>query len=136
MEPKAIVEVLIPLFENFFLIIAVFGMPVLIVLIVSYFENRTNEQFHSTLQKLIESGQEVSLELLQSIPGYKMDIRERNDIRTGAITIGAGFGIAIFGQFGVAETSLVAIGLMVLSTGFAYLAYGIYNKGKKVIDVS
>lgn len=136
MEAIAIIETLIPLFENFFLIFAVFTMPVLIVLIISYFENRTTEQFHSTLQELIKSGQEVSSELLQSIPGYKKQNVKRDDIRTGTITIGAGFGIGIFGQFGVAETSLVAIGLMVLSTGFAYLAYGIYDKGKKINDVS
>ena len=136
MEAKAIIETLVPLFENFFLILAVFAMPVFIVLIIHYFENRTNEQFHSTLQKLIESGQELSPELLQSIPGYKKENGERNDIRTGTITTGVGIGIAIFGQFSVAETELLGIGLLVSSTGLAFLAYGIYNKDKKVNDAS
>ncbi len=138
MEAKAIIETLVPLFENFFLILAVFAMPVFIVLIIHYFENRTNEQFHSTLQKLIKSGQEVSPELLRGIPGYKMEIkeRERNDIRTGTLTTGVGIGIAIFGQFSVAETELLGIGLLVSSTGLAFLAYGIYNKDKKVNDAS
>ena len=136
MEAKAIIETLVPLFENFFLILAVFAMPVFIVLIIHYFENRTNEQFHSTLQKLIESGQELSPELLQSIPGYKKENGERNDIRTGTITAAVGIGIALFGQFGVSETPLVGIGLLVFSIGLGILAYGIYNKDKKVNDVS
>jgi hypothetical protein len=61
---------------------------------------------------------------------------ERNDIRTGTITTGVGIGIALFGQFGVSETPLVGIGLLALSIGLGILAYGIYNKDKKVNDVS
>ena len=129
---EANIEVLIPLFG----IVAVFGMPVFIILIIFYFDKRNKEQFHSTLQKLIESGQELSPELVQSITGYKKENGERNDIRTGTITTGVGIGIAIFGQFGIAETALVGIGLLVSSIGLAFLAYGIYNKDKKVNDVS
>ena len=128
-----IIVALIPIFG----IVGVFGMPVFIVLIVLYFDKRNKEQFHSTLQKLIGSGQELSPELLQSIPGYqKKGHDKRNDIRTGTITTGVGIGIALFGQFGAAETELVGIGLLVLSIGLAFIAYGIYNKDKKVNDVS
>ena len=125
-------ELLIPIFG----IVGVFGMPVFIILIVFYFDKRNKEQFHSTLQKLIESGQELSPELLQSIPGYKKENGERNDIRTGTITAAVGIGIALFGQFGVSETPLVGIGLLVFSIGLGILAYGIYNKDNKVNDVS
>ncbi len=125
-------ELLIPIFG----IVGVFGMPLGIVIAGLYFDTKNKDKFHSTLQKLIESGQEVSPELLQSIPGYKKENGERNDIRTGTITTGVGIGIAIFGQFGVAETALVGIGLLVSSIGLAFLAYGIYNKDKKVNDVS
>ena len=127
-------DILIPIFG----LVGVFGMPVFIVWIVHYFDTKNKDKFHSTLQKLIESGQEVSPELLQSIPGYKAEKEngERNDIRSGTITAGVGIGIAIFGQFGVAETPLVGIGLLVLSIGLGILAYGIYNKDKKVNDAS
>ena len=127
-----IIVALIPIFG----IVGIFGMPVFIILIVFYFDKRNKEQFHSTLQKLIESGQELSPELLQSIPGYKKENGERNDIRTGTITAAVGIGIALFGQFGVSETELVGIGLLVFSIGLGILAYGIYNKDKKVNDVS
>ena len=111
-------------------------MPLGIVIAIFYFDTKNKDKFHSTLQKLIESGQEVSPELLQSIPGYKKGNGKRNDIRTGTITTGVGIGIALFGQFGVSETPLVGIGLLVFVIGLAFIAYGIYNKDKKVNDVS
>ena len=112
-------------------------MPLGIVIAIFYFDTKNKDKFHSTLQKFIESGQEVTPELLQSIPGYKKEKNgKRNDIRSGTITAGVGIGIVLFGQFGVAETALVGIGLLVSSIGLAFLAYGIYNKDKKVNDVS
>jgi|TARA_Y100000780_G_scaffold216564_1_gene219960 hypothetical protein len=126
-------EILIPIFG----IVGVFGMPVFIVLIVFYFEKRNKEQFHTTLQKLIESGQELSPDLLQSIPGYKVDKNgDKNDIRSGTITAAVGIGIALFGHIGVEEEALVGIGLLVFSIGLGILVYGIYNRNKKVDDSS
>ena len=127
--------------EALLAVIGIFGMPVFIVFIYFHFANKSKEQFHTTLQKLIESGQELSPELLQSIPGYKKENGKRNDIRTGTITSGVGIGIVLFGQakqfqVGVSEAPLVGIGLLVLSIGLGILAYGIYNKHKKVNDVS
>jgi len=37
-------------------VIAVFGMPVFIVWLVSYFNTKKEEKFHDTLQELIRSG--------------------------------------------------------------------------------
>lgn len=126
-------DILIPIFG----IVGVFGMPVFIVWIVHYFESKSEKKFHQTLQELIKSGQELSPDILQSIPGYKKEKNgERNDIRQGTIAAGVGIGIVLFGQFGVAETPLVGIGLLVFSIGLGFLAYGIYNKDKKVNDAS
>ena len=113
-------------------------MPLGIVIAIFYFDTKNKDKFHSTLQKLIESGQEVSPELLQSIPGYKKEKNgERTDIRTGTITAGVGIGIALLGQSKqLHETALFGIGLLVLSIGLGILAYGIYNKDKKVNDAS
>jgi hypothetical protein len=126
-------DILIPIFG----IVGVFGMPVFIVWIVHYFESKSEKKFHQTLQELIKSGQELSPDILQSIPGYKKEKNgERNDIRSGTITAAVGIGIVLFGQYGVAETPLVGIGLLVFSIGLGILAYGIYNKDKKVNDIS
>ena len=114
-------------------------MPVFIIWIIYHHNNRTQEQFHKTLQKLIENEQELSPELLASIPGYKDEDKEsnkRNDVRSGAITVGTGIGIALFGHFGVREEELFGIGLLVLFIGVGILIYGIYNTRKKVNAVS
>ena len=37
-------------------IVAVFGMPVFVVWVALHFSNKKKEQFHTSLQKLIESG--------------------------------------------------------------------------------
>ena len=112
------------------------AMPVGIVWIIFYYDNRTKEQFNATLQKLIESGQELSPELLESVPGYKGRRKDKNDIRTGLVTSGVGIGIALFGHFGAEEQALFGIGLLVLSIGVGILAYGIYSKNKKGDDLS
>ena len=112
------------------------AMPLGIVWIIYYYDNRTKEQFHTTLQKLIESGQELSPELMESVPGYKGRRKDKNDIRTGLVTSGVGIGIALFGHFGVGEQPLFGIGLLVLSIGVGILAYGIYSKNKKGDDLS
>ena len=112
------------------------AMPLGIVWIVYYYDNRGKEQFHATLQKLIESGQELSPELLESVPGYKGRRKDKNDIRTGLVTSGVGIGIALFGHFGAEEQALFGIGLLVLSIGVGILAYGIYSKNKKGDDLS
>lgn len=112
------------------------AMPLGIVWIIYYYDNRTKEQFHTTLQKLIESGQELSPELIESVPGYKGRRKDKNDIRSGLVTSGVGIGIALFGHFGVGEQPLFGIGLLVLSIGLGILAYGIYSKNKKGDDLS
>lgn len=121
-------EILIPLFG--------IAMPVGIVWIIYDYDNRAKQQFHATLQKLIESGQELSPELLESVPGYKAGKKDKDDIRSGLITSGVGIGIALFGHFGVGEQPLFGIGLLVLSIGVGILAYGIYSKNKKGDDLS
>ena len=120
------------------LLIPLFGiaMPVGIVWIIYDYDNRAKEQFHATLLKLIESGQELSPELLESVPGYKAGKKDKDDIRSGLITSGVGIGIALFGHFGLGEQPLFGIGLLVLSIGVGILAYGIYSKNKKGDDLS
>ena len=113
------------------------AMPLGIVWIVYYYDNRGKEQFHATLQKLIESGQELSPELLESVPGYKAGKRkDKDDIRSGLILIGAGIGIALLGDIGLGVQVVFGAGLLVLSLGVGILAYGIYSKNKKGDDLS
>jgi hypothetical protein len=111
-------------------IVGVFGMPVFIVWTALHFNNKKKEQFHASLQKLIESGQELSPELLQSIPGYREEDKKVSDIKAGAILIGIGVGVVLLGYLGLHATVVWASGLLVSSLGFALLIYGIYAEKK------
>ena len=122
--------------EDVIIPIAGIGMPVLIVWIIFYYDSRVKEQFHATLQKLIESGQELSPELLESVPGYKAGKKDKDDIRSGLITSGVGIGLALFGHFGLGVQHVFGVGLLVLSIGVGILTYVIYSKNKKGDDLS
>ena len=111
-------------------IVAVFGMPVFVVWVALHFNNKKKEQFHTSLQKLIESGQQLSPELLQSIPGYVEEGQKVNDIKSGAILIGIGVGVVLLGKFGLNTTVVWGSGLLVASLGLALLSFGIYAEKK------
>ena len=117
-------ELLISIFG----IIGVFGMPAVIVWVALHFNNRKKEQYHETLRKLIDSGQELSPELLKSIPGYAEEETKVNDIKTGAILSGIGIGVALIGYVGLGSKVVLSGGLLVLALGLAFLIYGIYDK--------
>ena len=117
-------EGIIPIFA----IVFVFGMPVAVVWIALNFSNKKREQFHASLQKVIDSGKDLTPELLQSIPGYVEDEKPMNDIKTGAILMGIGLGVAIIGKVGLGANVVMSAGLLVALLGLAFLAYGIYDK--------
>ena len=108
-------------------VLGFFGMPVFIVWLSLHFNNRKKELFHASLQKLIDSGQELSPELLQSIPGYVED-QPFNDIKFGAVLIGIGIGVFLLGFFGLHSSPVWASGLLVASLGLCLLGYGLYAK--------
>lgn len=130
---------LIEILGDTLIVVSIFGMPVFIVWIIYYFNNKKKAQFHASLQKLIESGQELSPELLQSIPGYREDAEQaeqKNDIRSGLMLSGVGIGMALLGQYGLDIAPLFGAGLLVLSIGIALLCYGIYSRDEKGDDTS
>ena len=108
-------------------VLGFFGVPVFIVWLALHFNNRKKELFHASLQKLIDSGQELSPELLQSIPGYVED-QPFNDIKFGAVLIGIGIGVFLLGFFGLHSSPVWASGLLVASLGLCLLGYGLYAK--------
>jgi hypothetical protein len=127
---ESFIDSAVPIFG----IVGVFGMPVFIVWLALHFNSKKTEQFHASLQKLIASGQELTPELLQSIPGYKEDGEKQDDIRNGTILTGVGVGVILLGKLGLHSTVVWASGLLVSSIGIAILAYGIYAKNKRLDD--
>lgn len=129
---EGFIDSLVPIFG----IVAVFGMPVFIVWTALYFNNKKKEQFHSSLQKLIESGQQLTPELLQSIPGYVEEDKKVSDIKSGSILIGIGVGVVLLGYFGLNSTVVWASGLLLGSLGLALLAFGVYAEKNNSNDAA
>ena len=107
-------------------------MPIFIVWIVYHYENQNKEKFHNSLQKLIETGQEISPELLASVPGYKgKQAGDKDDVRSGCVATGSGVGIALLGKFGLGVDVVFGAGLLTICVGLGLLSYGIYKNNKK-----
>ncbi len=117
-------DAMVPIFG----VIGVFGMPAVIVWTALHFNNKKKEQFHTSLQKLIASGQELTPELIQSIPGYQEEESKGSDVRGGAVLIGIGIGVVLLGFFGLHNSVVWASGLLVACLGLGLLLYGIYSE--------
>ena len=117
-------DAMVPIFG----IIGVFGMPVVIVWTALHFNNKKKEQFHTSLQKLIASGQELTPELMQSIPGYQEEKPKDSDVKGGAVLIGIGIGIVLLGYFGMHNSVVWGSGLLVGCVGLGLLGAGIYSE--------
>ena len=107
------VDAMVPIFAIF----AVFGMPAVIVWTALHFNNKKKEQFHTSLQKLIASGQELTPELMQSIPGYQEEESKDSGVKGGAVLIGIGIGIVLLGYFGMHNSIVWGSGLLVACLG-------------------
>jgi len=118
------VDAMVPIFAIF----AVFGMPAVIVWTALHFNNKKKEQFHTSLQKLIASGQELTPELMQSIPGYQEEKPKDSDVKGGAVLIGIGIGIVLLGYFGLHNSVVWGSGLLVACLGLGLLGAGIYSE--------
>ena len=120
----SLVDAMVPIFAIF----AVFGMPTVIVWTALHFNNKKKEQFHTSLQKLIASGQELTPELMQSIPGYQEEKPKDSDVKGGAVLIGIGIGIVLLGYFGMHNSVVWGSGLLVACLGLGLLGAGIYSE--------
>lgn len=118
--------------EGLALMIPIFGiiMPVLILAIIFGYQNYSEKRFHDSLHKLMESNQEISEEILSTIPGYKK-VMPRDDVRSGFITLGTGIGLSFLGGVGFSGgfgDMLFGVGLLVACIGGAIFAYGYFNR--------
>lgn len=117
-------EIIIPIAG----IIGVFGMPAFIVWAALSYNHKKIAQFHASLQALIEKEQNLTPELLKSIPGFVDEEEKINDIKTGSILIAVGIGVALIGSVGLDKPIVMTAGLLVCLLGIAFLGYGIYDK--------
>ncbi len=98
--------------------VAVFGMPVLIVAVIMYFSFSKTRALQRTVRLMVEKGQPVPEFLLNPPPAQ----RQRSDIRRGVVLVMVGLGLMIFlGAVNDWEGGAWSIGLIPFLIGAGYL---------------
>lgn len=99
-------------------VVLLFGMPVLIVGIVSYNNRRRYEQVHQTMARLIERDAEIPAALLEALDQGRTP---RSRLHAGAVNCALGLGLGIF-LWSVADRDVATLSLIPLLIGLAQLA--------------
>ena len=114
-------------------VLAVFGFPVAIVAVIMFGSWAKARSLHRTVQTLVEKGQPIPPELLQSRAGAPL--RPWYDLRRGIVLLAVGTGIIMF--FGIAagwEEGVWALGLIPAIIGGGYiLAWRLANKRETLL---
>ena len=118
------VEIVVPL-GMFLTIFAIIG-------IVMFFRFRTRQELQLTVRAAIESGQNLSAEVLEELMA-SLD-SARNDLRKGIIAVAVGLAFVFF-SFAIgeedAEGPLLAISAFPFFIGLAYLGLWFFNRDDK-----
>lgn len=100
-------------------IVLLFGGPVLVVAIVSANNRRKREMVHQTIDRVIEQGRDVPVELLDALDKGKHSGKTTLSRGMTNVALGVGIGVALFA---LAGADVAALGLIPLCIGVAQLA--------------
>lgn len=100
-------------------IVLLFGGPVLVVAIVSANNRRKREMVHQTIDRVIEQGRDVPVELLDALDKGKNSGKTTLSRGMTNVALGVGIGVALFA---LAGADVAALGLIPLCIGVAQLA--------------
>ncbi len=105
--------------EGLFIPITLFVSIAAVILgfIINRTKVKTKQQ--QTLQKLIESGQNLSPELVASVA--RQEQSEHVDLSRGVLLISFAIAMVIFGLLGVDQAEFAWLGAFPLALGFAFL---------------
>lgn len=111
-------------------IVMVFGMPVLIVLVVSLFAYLSHRNKMKLAEVMVEHGQEVPKELFAGRQRASLPIAK---LQAGLIWIACGLGVGIFFWI-IGETEPLGLGAIAFLIGIAYLiVYFVMKKEAKTL---
>ena len=98
-------------------IVLLFGGPVVIVALVSFNNRRKREMVHQTINKIIEQGRDVPVELLDALDKGK---NGKSMLAKGTINVALGIGIGAW-LWAISGPDVATVGLIPLCIGFAQL---------------
>ncbi len=111
---------------NLSLLIPIFGilLPVLIILIVFYYESKNKKNKYNALIK-VSKNMKDSEELRDLLESFKKGKKSNTDYRkTGLVTIFTGVGLAAFDYYGLKTNIVFGVGLLVLFIGVGQMIAG------------
>ena len=111
-------DALVPLFG----IVAFFGTPIAITKLYFRYLNLREQRLADTLQSIINSNQEIPVELLDRMMGARKDDPHYSVCR-GVMMTSLGIGVGLFGWVGTNSLSVVGIGLLIVCIGLGYLVF-------------
>lgn len=92
-------------------IIAIFGMPVFIILIVLHYRNKNRQAKYRLAEKAIASGQPLPAE-------YFQQVKPESTLNKGIKNIFLGIGLFVFLYAITGDTGLACVGALIMFTGF------------------
>ncbi len=127
-----IAEILVPI-SGTAMIVAIIVGP---IWIVSFFRSRERQRLHETLRVMVEKGQPVSAELLETLNSRVKPRKPANDLRRGVMLVAVGLGLAGIGLAlgltgdGDAVGPLCGIAAFLAFIGLGYVVLGIVTRDK------
>ena len=98
-------------------IVLLFGGPVLIVTIISFNNRRKRQLVHQTIDKIIEQGRDVPVELLDALDKGK---NGKSALARGTVNIAIGVAVCVW-LYLVSGIDVASIGLIPLCIGIAQI---------------
>ena len=99
-----------------------FGTPLIVVMLYFRYLNLREQRLADTQQSIINSNQEIPVELLDRMMGARKDDPHYSVCR-GVMMTSLGIGIGLFGWVGTNSLSVVGIGLLIVCIGLGYLVF-------------
>ena len=103
-------------------LLGAFGTPLIVAMLYFRYLNLREQRLADTLQSIINSNQEIPLELLDRMMGASKD-DPHYSVRRGVMMTSLGIGVGLFGWVGTNSLSVVGIGLLIVCIGLGYLVF-------------
>ena len=103
-------------------LLGAFGTPLIVAMLYFWYLNLREQRLADTLQSIINSNQEIPLELLDRMMGASKD-DPHYSVRRGVMMTSLGIGVGLFGWVGTNSLSVVGIGLLIVCIGLGYLVF-------------
>lgn len=103
-------------------LLGAFGTPLIVAMLYFRYLNLREQRLADTLQSIINSNQEIPVELLDRMMGASKD-DPHYSVRRGVMMTSLGIGVGLFGWVGTNSLSVVGIGLLIVCIGLGYLVF-------------